>query len=295
MKPQVICFGEVLWDLLPTGKVAGGAPMNVAFQLNQLGITAGMISRIGTDELGKEISDFLKNKNVPTKWVQQDEAHPTGIVQVELNEKGHPQYDIVSDVAWDFIATENNALEVVKNADAFVFGSLVARNEASKNTLLTMLEYAAIRVFDVNLRQPFFSKEMIGKLLLQADIVKMNDDELEIIAGWQGYSGDFREKMSAIKKNFQIDLLVVTQGAEGATSLGESGFCKHAGYCVRVQDTIGSGDAFLAGYLSQFFAQCTPEKCLDFACKMGAYVATKRGGTPVFHSPEFAKLSLSGY
>lgn len=293
--PQVICYGEILWDLLHSGKVAGGAPMNVAFQLNQLGTPAGMISSIGTDDLGKEIFEFLTEKNIPTQLVQQDKNHLTGIVRVELDAKGHPQYEIVQNVAWDFIEVEDKALEAVKKAGTLVYGSLVARNEISKNTLLACIANAQFRVFDVNLRQPFYSKSLIDALLSKANVVKMNDDELDIISAWYGFAGSQKEKISAIKKANQLDLLVVTLGEKGAISLGETGFCSHRGYRVRVQDTIGSGDAFLAGYLSQFLKKNTPEKCLDFACKMGAYVATKRGGTPEPDLRELANLLQSGY
>ena len=300
--PQVLCFGEILWDLLPSGKVAGGAPMNVAFQLNQLGVPTGMVSRIGTDDLGREIFDFLKGKNVPTEWVQHDVEHPTSIVQVELDAKGHPKYEIVQNVAWDFIAADDGAVQAVKNAQALVFGSLAARSETSKNTLLALIENAPFRVLDTNLREPFFSKKLLDELLPKAHLVKMNDEELDIIADWHGIENvgrvqnpadvhaNLQAKMSALKKAFQLDVLVVTRGKDGAISLGETGFCNHTGYRVRVQDTIGSGDAFLAGYLSQFLANNTPEKCLDFACKMGAYVATKRGGTPEMDAREFATL-----
>ena len=288
--PRVICFGEILWDLLPTGKLPGGAPMNVAFHLNQLGTPAGMISRIGTDDLGREIATFLQEKNVPTQWVQQDADHPTGIVRVEFDAKGHPQYEIVQHSAWDFIRAEFPAVEAVKNAEVFVFGSLAARSEQSKTALLTLIGQAQMRVFDVNLRTPYYSKALLEELLPNADIVKMNDDELEIIAAWYGFQGEQKEKMRQVKKAAQLDLLVVTRGDKGAISLDDTGYCSHPGYRVQVQDTIGSGDAFLAGFLSQFLAGHTVDTCLDFACKMGAYVATKRGGTPPVNLTEFTNF-----
>lgn len=278
--PQVICFGEILWDLLPSGKVAGGAPMNVAFQLNQLGVPVGMVSRIGDDDLGREIFDFLTEKNVPTDLVQRDETQPTGIVKVELNERGQPQYEIVEGVAWDFIAAENRAIAAVQNAEVFVFGSLAVRGEKSRETLLELIENARFRVFDVNLRKPFFFKNRLDELLAKANFVKMNDDELDIISAWHGFAGDEKAKMTALKNAFQLDLLVVTRGEKGAVSLGATGFCQHDGVKVEVVDTIGSGDAFLAGYLSRFLEKKSPAECLDFGCRMGAFVATQRGGTP---------------
>jgi len=279
--PQVICFGETLWDLLPSGKVAGGAPMNVAFQLSQLGVPVGMISRIGDDIPGEEIIGFLAEKNIPTGLVQRDEARPTGIVKVDLSEYGQPQYEIVEGVAWDFIEAEKQAMEAVRNAEAFVFGSLVARSEKSRDTLLQFVKNARFRVFDVNLRKPFFTREQLTELLGEAEFVKMNDEELDIISGWlNAASSDLEAKMIALKNAFQLDLLVVTRGESGAVSLGTTGFCTHNGLKVEVVDTIGSGDAFLAGYRYKFLQNKSPVECLDFGCRMGAFVASRRGGTP---------------
>ena len=282
---QAICFGEILWDLLPTGKIAGGAPMNVAFHLNQLGVEVGMISRIGTDDLGEEIFDFLQSKKVPTMLVQRDGVNPTGIVNVELDEKGHPKYEIVQNVAWDFIESEKNAQEAVQNADLLVFGSLVARAEKSQKSLLDLIEKARFRVFDVNLRQPFFSQKLLFELLPKANLVKMNDTELDIIADWHGCTtSSQQDKMTTLKNAFGLDLLVVTLGESGAMSLGAMGFVSHPGVKVQVVDTIGSGDAFLAGYLSQFLQKKSPAECLEFGCQMGAFVATQRGGTPILNT-----------
>lgn len=282
---QAICFGEILWDLLPTGKIAGGAPMNVAFHLNQLGVEVGMISRIGTDDLGEEIFDFLQSKKVPTMLVQRDSVNPTGIVNVELDEKGHPKYEIVQNVAWDFIESEKNAQEAVQNADLLVFGSLVARAEKSQKSLLDLIEKARFRVFDVNLRQPFFSKKLLFELLPKANLVKMNDTELDIIADWHGCTtSSQQDKMTTLKNALGLDLLVVTRGENGAMSLGAMGFVSHPGVKVQVVDTIGSGDAFLAGYLSQFLQKKSPAECLEFGCQMGAFVATQRGGTPILNT-----------
>lgn len=283
---KVICFGEILWDLLPTGKVAGGAPMNVAYHLNQLRVPAAMISRIGMDALGTEIANFLKSKKVPIGLVQRDGRHGTGIVQVELNEKGSPRYEIVEGVAWDFIHGSQAAQAAVKDSRAFIFGSLVARHEKSRQTLFALLELAPFKVFDVNLRQPFFSKMLLDSLLEKANFVKMNDEELDIISEWHGFKGNQQEKMTMVKNAFNLEVLLVTRGENGAICLVKSGFCSHPGYKVTVQDTIGSGDAFLAGYLSRYLAHETPETCLDFACRMGAFVATQRGGTPVLEGLE---------
>ena len=159
--PRIVCFGEVLWDLLPSGKVAGGAPMNVAYHANQLGIITQMISKIGQDELGKHLIDFLDKKGVDTSLVQTDHNSPTGTVNVTLNSSSSPSYEIVSPVAWDYIHTSKANKTAVKTADAFVFGSLSARNEASRNALLELLNIAKLKVFDVNLRKPHYSKPLL--------------------------------------------------------------------------------------------------------------------------------------
>lgn len=286
--PQVICFGEVLWDLLPSGKVAGGAPMNVAYHLNQLGVPAGMISRVGTDDLASELLGFLKEKRIPTELIQVDEQYPTGTVQVTFDTPGHPAYEIVQPSAWDYIACEEAAVNAVEGAAFFVFGSLVARNPVSEATLLRLIESAKYRVFDVNLRQPFFSPRLIGDLLEKADLVKMNDDELHTISGWFGLAGDEPESMKKVLQKFDLQGIIVTRGEHGAAFLDKTGYYETPGTKVTVQDTIGSGDAFLAGFLSRKLKNADPETCLAFAGKMGAFVATQKGGTP-----EHAGLSNS--
>jgi fructokinase len=279
--PQVICFGEILWDLLPSGKVAGGAPMNVAFQLNQLGVPVGMVSRIGNDDLGAEVFDFLTQKNIPTRFVQRDTVRPTGIVKVTLNQQGQPKYEIVEGVAWDFIEAEKAAMEAVDNAEVLVFGSLAARSTKSHETLLRCIKNARFRVFDVNLRKPFFTQNLLTELLKEAHFVKMNDEELDVISGWLNLeASDVETRMDALKNAFQLDVLVVTRGENGAISLDTTGFYSHSGVKVEVVDTIGSGDAFLAGYLYKFLQKKLPGECLDFGCQMGAFVAARRGGTP---------------
>lgn len=277
---RVVCFGEVLWDLLPSGKIAGGAPMNVAFHLNQLGVPAAMVSRVGRDDLGREILAFLAGKNIDTGLVQHDDTFPTGIVKVTLDDKGHPAYEIVQPVAWDFIRAEQAALDTVENADLLVFGSLAARNNTTKETLMALLERAAYRVFDVNLRSPFYSQELLEELIRKADLLKMNDHELDILSGWRHFGGGEKERMASFLEHFHLDGILVTKGDKGAVFYDKSGFYQHPGFPVKVQDTIGSGDAFLAGFLSQALSGKKQEERLAFACSMGAFVATQKGGTP---------------
>lgn len=287
---NIVCFGEILWDLLPSGKVAGGAPMNVAFHANQLGIAAQMISKIGKDDLGKDLIDFLNQKGVDTTLVQTDDTYPTGTVKVTLDAKGSPSYEIVAPVAWDFIHANTANKTAVQSADAFVFGSLAARNETSRNTLLELLKLAKLKVFDVNLRSPFYTKPLLTQLLHQADIVKMNDEELEIIGSWLDIYETKAKTALQVKNHFNWQQLIVTRGAHGAWFFNKDGMMSSQGITIQVQDTIGSGDSFLAAFLSKFLQGEVPEKCLQFASATGAYVATKKGGTPEFSEAQIWNL-----
>lgn len=277
---SVICFGEVLWDLLPDGKVAGGAPMNVAYHLNNFGVQTRMVSRIGDDGWGKELMQFLQAKDISTDLIQTDPDHQTGIVNVTFDEKGGPDYDIVQPVAWDFIHLDSKILDAVERSDLLVFGSLAARGEVSRKTLLQMLESARLKVFDVNLRPPFYRQDSLEQLLCQADIVKMNDDELDIISAWYTRKTGELDKMELVKKHFDLTGVLMTKGKSGASYLDDDGLHEQTGFPVKVADTIGSGDSFLAGFLSQWLAGRYPLECLRFACATGALVATHRGGTP---------------
>ena len=289
-KPTIICFGEVLWDVLPTGRIAGGAPMNVAYHINQLGMQSKIISSIGDDDLGKELIRFLESKGVSTDLIQTDNTFPTGIVNVMLDSGGYPSYEIVSPVAWDYIRPDDKVKDLVNGSDALVFGSLACRTERNKRTLFEYLDVAPVRVLDVNLRAPFYSQPLIEALLAKADIVKMNDEELALIASWQGIGGDERHQLDYIKNKFGIDLLILTKGKDGAACLDESGYQEHPGFAIKVQDTIGSGDSFLAAFLSKYLKGSTTLECLAFAGAVGALVATKAGGTPEVTPQEIQAL-----
>ena len=288
--PTIVCFGEVLWDLLPSGKVAGGAPMNVAYHANQLDIRAQMISKIGKDELGSSLMDFLSGKGVPINLIQTDYTFPTGTVNVALDANGSPSYEIVAPVAWDYIHVDRANKAAVSTADAFVFGSLSSRNETSRTSLLSLIELAQLKVLDVNLRSPFFTQDLLLQLLQLADIVKMNDEELLIIGQWLDIDHTEAATAKKIRDHFQWQQFIVTRGAQGAWLFNDKGMINSDGIPIQVQDTIGSGDSFLAAFLSKFLRGEAPEKCLQFAAATGAYVATQKGGTPEFSETQIQAL-----
>jgi fructokinase len=287
---NIISYGEILWDLLPSGALPGGAPMNVAYHLQKLGQSPAFISRIGLDEKGKDLLTFLKTKNVDAEHVQLDYHLPTGIVHATANDHGEMQYDIVSPVAWDNIAVADDTVALVKQAEYFIFGSLATRNKISRDTLFTLLEEAHTKVLDINLRAPHFNRTIVESLLQKADILKMNVSELELITGWFADFKSAADRITMIQEKFDIPTIIVTLGADGALMNTNGKLYNHNGYKVKVADTIGSGDSFLAAILTNIIQQRTPEEALTFASALGALVASRSGGCPDYTIDEIQEL-----
>ncbi len=284
-KEQYICsFGEVLWDIFPSGKLPGGAPMNVACGLNALGFPTYLISRVGNDSLGEAILAFLTEKNCPTTYIQNDNQYATGVVQVTSNTAGENSYEIVLPSSWDFINYTKKIQAKIDKAQAVIFGTLVARTTVSAQTLLQLLDTSTLKVFDVNFRAPFYTQELVERLLQKANIVKMNDEELAIIAAWYAFdTSNETTLLQTLKEKFVLQCIIVTKGANGAMGLDEANHfhtCK--GFEVTVKNTVGSGDAFLAGFLKHYLDGEKMDNALRFACAMGAFVATQEGANPVF-------------
>jgi fructokinase len=276
-KFNVVTFGEVLWDILPSGAVPGGAPMNVAYHLKQLGQHPTIITRIGNDEMGSSLKKYFSDLNVNTDYFQIDNQFETGKVFAKLMPDNEVSYDIVSPSAWDFITLEDNLNDLVSQSDYFIYGSLASRSAMSKKTLFQLLAIAPVKILDINLRKPHYDKQILEELLHQADILKLNESELEFITGWfSNYSG-IEERVKVISERFGIEHIIVTLGGDGAYMYMNNQSWWHKGYKVEVEDTIGSGDAFLAGVINQLIAKATPNEILDFACKLGAFVATQKG------------------
>ncbi len=279
---QIVCYGEVLWDILPQGPEPGGAPMNVAYHLHKQGKNPALITRIGVDDEGKKLLNIFEEFGVNTNFFQLDYDQPTGKVFAEPNEHNEVVYDIVKPVAWDFIEYSNELSDLTKNAAYFIFGSLAARSKTSRETLFSLLEVANTKVLDINLRAPHYDKKIVRALLTKADFVKMNLAELELITGWFSKYSSMEDRMKNIMDQFHIQNLVVTMGGDGAVICMEGKIQRHNGFKVDVVDTVGSGDAFLAGLLSRLLDNATPEEALDFASRLGAFIATQRGACPAY-------------
>jgi fructokinase len=281
MKTNITCFGEVLYDVFPTHRKIGGAPLNVALRLASLGVNVQIISRIGNDEIGKELLKFIQKNNVFTDTIQIDEVHSTGEVLVELDPKGSATYSIKYPVAWDKIEVTPEAMNAVKNADVLVFGSLVCRDNTSYNTLLSLLKIAKNKIFDVNLRAPFYTEDILIKLMNLADFIKFNDDELfEICALYNSPFHSLDQNIHFIAEKTNTKQICVTKGSHGAVLYSNKKMYYNSGYKVKVTDTVGSGDSFLAGLLYQLFTGNSPQNAIDFACALGALVAQYEGANP---------------
>jgi fructokinase len=287
---NVVCFGEVLWDILPAGAVPGGALMNVTYHLHKLHKNPALITRIGDDENGKELIGIFKNFGVNTDHFQIDKEHETGKVYANPNENNEVVYDIVKPVAWDFISWNNALGDLVANSDYFIFGSLASRNDISKNTLFQLLESAKHKVLDINLRAPHFNQKIVEELILKADFLKINEAELELISDWSYSFTDLKDRANALMEKFHIPNMVVTLGAEGATLFWDGKEYHHNGYKVKVKDTVGSGDSFLAALISKWMDKAAPEAALQYASALGALIASKTGGCPVYEVAEIDNL-----
>ncbi|MDO4640842.1 MAG: carbohydrate kinase [Neisseria sp.] len=278
---KITSFGEVLWDDLPDGKVLGGAPLNVLVRLQALGADTAIISRKGNDADGEELLRQIKSKNVDTSLLQTDARQATSLVKVSLDAYGVASYDIVYPCAWDKIEVESAALQRVAESDAFIYGSLSTRDAVSRQTLEELVKQARFRIFDVNLRPPHYEPDRLLEMMKQADLLKLNDDELYDLSEIYG------SKLHSIEQNirFLSDLtdsrqICVTLGGHGAVYYEDGKFYHHAGYRVKVADTVGSGDSFLAGLTYKLLTQTEPQAALAFACALGALVAAHHGATP---------------
>lgn len=291
MKTNVICFGEVLFDVFPTHKKIGGAPLNVALRLASLGVDAQIISRIGNDEIGEELVRFVTENGVPTATIQVDSTLKTGEVIVKLDDKGSASYTINYPVAWDEIQLTPEIENAVIKADALVFGSLVCRNSVSFQTLLALIKIAKYKIFDVNLRAPFYTKEILIALMQQSDFIKFNDDELyEISEFMDSPYHSLEQNMLFIAEKTNTKSICVTKGNHGAALYYGGKMYYNSGYKINVVDTVGAGDSFLAGLLSKLLDNEEPQKAIDFACALGALVASNEGANPVITKESIEKF-----
>jgi len=288
---SIICFGEVLWDMLPAGKKLGGAPLNVALRAQSLGHHAAMISSIGNDGIGVELAEEILSHGGTLAHIQVSDDFATSEVLVELDEHGTASYEIRMPCAWDHITLLQQDVEAVQNADALIYGSLVARSNVSRNTLFALLEQATYKVFDVNLRPPHYTPERIVSLMKAADFVKFNDEELyEICAHLGKVDKELETCIRFMAEQTGTDQICVTLGKDGAVLFYKKVFYYNPGYKVKVADTVGAGDSFLASIISQLLNGVNPQDAIDFACAVGSIVASKNGANPEVSQEEVLRM-----
>ncbi|PTS99245.1 carbohydrate kinase [Flavobacterium sp. HMWF030] len=278
---KAVACGEVLWDVFANEKKIGGAPLNVALRMKTLGCEVAMISCVGNDEDGKAIKDQVKQLGLETDTIVVSEDFPTGLVNVTLNERGSATYEISYPSAWDKIELNDLAKATVKSADVLIYGSLVCRDNVSRNALVELLQNNVYKVFDVNLRKPHYTYEILNQLMQSADFIKFNDEELlEIAKAMNSPFEGLEENMAFIEEKTKATAMCVTKGKHGALLLWEGKIYENGGYPIEVADTVGAGDSFLAALITSLLTGKEPQNSIDFACAVGALVAEAPGANP---------------
>ena len=280
---NIIGLGEILWDLLPDGKQLGGAPANFAYISSQLGNHGTVLSRVGNDERGKAILDELRSKNLSPDHIQIDEEKPTGIVNVSLK-GGQPVYEIVENAAWDFLELSGDCRKIAMTADAVCFGSLAQRNAVSQKTICEFINLTKkLRIFDVNLRQDYFSQKVLRRSFNLANVVKLNHEELPVVAEmFEIKTINPIKTARRLLAQFGLKLICVTRGADGSVLVTKKEVSENAGLKIQVKDTIGAGDAFTAAMTHGILHRWGLNEINEFANKIGAFVASNTGAMPVF-------------
>lgn len=276
-------LGEILWDMLPSGKQLGGAPANFAYHASALGGDGRVISRIGDDAAGREIVERLKALGLPADGVQVDTKAPTSTVSVELAADKSAHYTIHENVAWDFLEDDHQARSLVRSADAVCFGSLAQRTRGARIAVRRLLDIArrdSVRVFDINLRQNYYSKEIIEQSIARSSILKINDQELPIMAGLFNLAGDVRTQLQRIVDRDNLRGVAYTRGADGSILLIDGQWSDRPGVPTTVVDTIGAGDSFAAAMTIGLLKGWPIEQIHERAAQVAAYVCSQPGGTP---------------
>lgn len=284
MKNIIVGIGEALWDVLPEGKKLGGAPANFAYHISQLGLDSRIVSAVGDDKLGNDILESFDNNRL--KYLIEKVPYPTGTVQVELDEYGVPCYDIKENTAWDNIPFTPALKELAKNTRSVCFGSLAQRNIVSRATINRFLDImpdgeGQCKIFDINLRQGFYTKEILCQSMKKCNILKINDEELVTVSRMFGYPGiDLQDKCWILLSKYNLKMLILTCGVNGSYVFtpGEISFIETPK--VEVADTVGAGDSFTAAFVAAILKGKAVGEAHKQAVKVSAYVCTQNGAMP---------------
>ena len=290
MKRLVVGLGEVLWDMLPEGRKIGGAPVNFAYHAGQFGIDTMAVSAIGNDKLGEDTIAEMNGKHL--NHIFPSVPYPTGSVQVSLDEKGVPAYDIKENVAWDNIPFTNEIESVARSCQAVCFGSLAQRNTVSRNTIRKFIESTpsgCIRIFDINLRQNFYTSNVIHDSLELCNILKINDEEIMLVSRMFNYdSSNIENVCRTIMEDFSLEMVILTCGTKGSYIFTKGGVSFMPTPKVNVADTVGAGDSFTGSFCAAILRGLPVAEAHKKAVEVSAYVCTQNGAMPEI--PESMKL-----
>jgi fructokinase len=278
-KFKVAGIGELLWDVLPSGKQLGGAPFNFAYYSGQAGCEPYVISAIGNDELGREILDKVNQLGVYSDYIQTN-SYPTSIVTVRLDNNGHPEYTIHENVAWDYIYYNEDINSFSDKLDAICFGSLAQRNSLSAETIYSLLEAvkpSCLKVFDINLRQQYYNKEKINKSLQLANVLKLNEEELTILSGYFKLNGNINDQLNILIEKFNLQYIVYTMGSKGSIITTSGDYSVMEAPKVKVRDTVGAGDAFTATFIAGLLQNKPLTEIHKKATEIATFVCTQIG------------------
>ena len=296
---SVIAYGELLWDLLPTGKVLGGAPANFSNRLNTFNKSVGLVSRLGQDELGQLALDQLQDLGLDTSLLQRDTSHTTGTVGVTLSKDGNPSFTINPNVAYDYIELTDSLLELARASTVIYYGTLIQRNLISRKSLYDLLDATpnALHFLDINLRKDCYSRETIENSLSRADVLKLNRDEIGKLSKMFGIaSTDMLSFCESTFKLYPIKTILITLGESGVLCASKDLSPIYVPGCeVQVADTIGAGDAFSAGFVIKYLEKQLLKECLEFGNTIAAVSATKKGGMGIVEISEVEQFRAANH
>jgi len=283
MTYSLVGIGELLWDIFPTGKELGGAPANFAYHASALGGEGLIVSCAGSDRLGDEMLERLGTLSLSCKYVASDLEHPTGTVSVKVGAEGNPSFTIQENVAWDFIPKSQQLMELGKSINAVTFGTLAQRSEISRATIrafISQIPSSVLCIFDLNLRQNFYSREVIEWSLGACNVLKVNEEELQVLARLLSMEGDELQLLCELSRCFNLELIALTKGARGSLLYSQEQVSVHDGYKPEVVDTVGSGDTFTAALALGMLSGSDLRTINDYANCVASFVCSKRGATP---------------
>jgi len=279
----VVGLGEVLWDLLPAGPQLGGAPANFTHLAAALGARAMMVTRVGDDDLGREVIRRFTQVDLPRDTVQVDLARPTGTVAVTLDEQGVPHYTFAEDAAWEQLEVTSVALQAVRGAHAVCFGTLGQRSATSRKAIQQLVAAApadALKIFDINLRLDFYSREVIEASMRLSNVLKLNEEELDVLTAMFSLHGDVRQRIEWLARSFAFKVVAVTRGSSGSLIYQEGCWSELPPQPVQVVDTVGAGDAFTAALTLGLLARMPLEDVHVIAAELARYICSQPGATP---------------